>query len=221
MPNQPKEFPHPYVTVDVLVFCIKGNQLNTLLIRRSNPPFAGQFAIPGGFVNVAESIDGAASRVLSQKGRLKNVYLEQLYTFGAVDRDPRGRVVSVSYFALVPSDRVKEINDPLHTIKWFPTKELPPLAFDHKSIISTAVERLKAKIGYSSIAVGLLPKKFRLSQLQKIYEIILDQVVDKRNFRKKMQSLDLLEPAGKIDKSGSHRPAALFRFKTKTPVIFD
>ncbi len=219
--TNPVEFDHPYITVDVLIFCIKDHQLNTLLIKRSHPPFADMFAIPGGFVALGESLDQAAIRVLSQKGHLNQIFLEQLYSFGDVNRDPRGRVISVSYYALVPQDKVTEFHDKKHTIKWCPVKKLPPLAFDHKQIISTALDRIKAKIAYSSIAIGLLPKKFRLSQLQTVYEIILNKLIDKRNFRKKMASVDLLEPVGEIDNTGSHRPAALYRFKAKTPVIFD
>lgn len=219
--NKPTEFPHPYVTVDILLFAIKDAHLNLLLVRRSHEPFQGQFALPGGFVAVDESLEAAAKRVISEKARMEHVYLEQLFTFGGLSRDPRGRVISVAYFALVPQDKIKEVDDGQHVVKWFPVKNLPKLAFDHLSIIKVALDRVRAKIGYSSLVVGLLPKKFRLSQLQKVYEIILDKPIDKRNFRKKMASIDIIEPVNEIDRSGGHRPAALFRFKQQTPVIFD
>lgn len=219
--EKPKEFEHPYVTVDVLIFSVKDGKFCTLLIKRSVPPFEGMFAIPGGFVAMEETLEEAAQRVIEVKGKMKEVYLEQLYTFGEVKRDPRGRVVSVSYFALVPRDRVKDINDGKHTVKWFAINELPPLAFDHKKIIEVALERIRAKIGYSSIALGLLPRDFRLTDLQNLYELILNNKLDKRNFRKRMLSMNLLEATGEKTSELSHRPAMLYRFKGKTPVVFD
>lgn len=219
--DTPKEFPHPYVTVDTLIFSIKGEELSTILIRRSQDPFTGQFAIPGGFVQTTETLDQAAQRVVKDKGHQENLYLEQLYTFGAVDRDPRGRVVSVAYISLVPKDKVKNVDDGVHVIKWFPVKNLPPLAFDHKDIVKVAVDRLKAKIGYTNIASSLLPAKFRLSELQRVYEIILGRPLDKRNFRKKMLSLSLLTPVGEKVVVGQHRPAMLYRFRTRSLTFFN
>lgn len=219
--DTPKEFPHPYVTVDTLIFSIKEEKLSVLLIKRSNEPFAGQFAIPGAFVQIAETLDQTAQRVIKNKGRQKNIYLEQLYSFGAVNRDPRGRVVSVAYISLVPKDKVQDVDDGAHVVKWFPVKKLPPLAFDHQAIIKVAVDRLMAKISYSNIAAGLLPTKFRLSELQRVYEIILGKPLDKRNFRKKMLSLNLLTSVGEKVVVGRHRPAALFRFKTHNLTFFN
>lgn len=221
MNTKPKEFAHPYVTVDVLIFSIRNDQLAVLLIRRSHPPFAGMFAIPGGFVQIGETLDQAARRVIKVKGRQNNLYLEQLYTFGKIDRDPRGRVVSVGHIALVPQDQAHDIDDGKHVITWFPVKKLPPLAFDHKEILSVAVERIKSKIGYSSLAAGLLPAKFRFSELQKVYEIILGKPLDKRNFRKKMLSLGLLAPAGEKVTGGQYRPAMLYRFKSRNLILFN
>ena len=215
------EFEHPYVTVDVLIFSVKNDELNVLLIKRHSQPFADMFALPGGFVRLDETLEQAAGRVIKEKGHQKNVYLEQLFSFGEVDRDPRGRVVSVAYFALVPKDRVKDVDDGTHVIKWYPVAKLPPLAFDHKKIVGHAVERIKSKIGYSTLASGLLPEKFRLSEFQKVYEIVLGHEIDKRNFRKKMLSLNLLEPVGERVVVGQHRPAMLFRFKEKGLIIFD
>lgn len=220
MNTKPKEFAHPYATVDVLIFSIRNSELVVLLIRRGHPPFAGMFAIPGGFVQMKETLDQAAKRVIKVKGHQSNLYLEQLYTFGKVDRDPRGRVISVGYIALVPQDQARDIDDGKHIIKWFAVKKLPVLAFDHKEILSVAIERIKSKIGYSNIAAGLLPTKFRFSELQKVYEIILDKPLDKRNFRKKMLSLGLLAPVGEEMSGGQHRPAMLYRFKSRDLVLF-
>lgn len=216
-----KEFEHPYVTVDVLIFSIRNGEFSTLLIRRSNDPFKGSFAIPGGFVQMEETLDQAAKRVIAQKGHQKNLYLEQIYTFGEIDRDPRGRVVSVAYMALVPEDKAADVNDQEHTVKWFPVNKLPDLAFDHRKIISAAVERVISKIGYSNIAANLLPESFTLTNLQKVYELILGKPVDKRNFRKKILSLDLLQSLNEKTSAGQHRPAMLYRFREKGLIIFD
>src|SRR3989344_4600515 len=215
------EFEHPYVTVDVLIFSIRNKQLSTLLIRRSDDPFKGSFAIPGGFVQMNETLDKAAKRVIDQKGHQNNLYLEQLNSFGDLDRDPRGRVVSVAYLALVPQDNAIDVDDGKHVIKWFPVKTLPPLAFDHEKIITYAVERIKSKLGYSNIAANLLPEKFRLTELQQIYEMVLGRPLDKRNFRKKMASLNLLEPLDELLSVGQHRPAQLYRFREKGLIIFN
>lgn len=216
-----QEFDHPYVTADVLIFSIRNGEFSLLLIRRSNDPFAGSFAIPGGFVQMNETLDEAAKRIIDQKGHQKNLYLEQLYTFGDLNRDPRGRVVSVAYIALVPEDKAVDVDDGKHLIKWFAVKDLPPLAFDHAKIVASAIERIKSKIGYSNIAANLLPNKFRLTQLQNVYEMILDKKLDKRNFRKKMSSLDLLESLDEKAVTGQHRPAMLYHFREKGLIIFN
>lgn len=213
------EFPHPYVTVDVLIFSIIKGELSALLIKRSNPPFGGEFALPGGFVAEEESLDEAAKRVIEAKARMKGLYLEQLFTFGDRGRDPRGRVVSVSYLALVPEEKIGTIGDGKHIVEFFGVKKLPQLAFDHKMIIETGINRLKSKIGYSNIAVGLMPVKFGLGELQRAYQAILGRSLDKRNFRKKMLSLDLLNEAGESS-GGRHRPAKLYSFESDKPVFF-
>lgn len=213
------EFPHPYVTVDVLIFSIIKEELAILLIRRSNPPFEGEFALPGGFVAEEESLDEATKRVIGEKARMKGLYLEQLFTFGGVSRDPRGRVVSVSYLALVSEEKTKAVGDGRHMVEWFGVNKLPKLAFDHKVIVETGINRLKSKIGYSNIAVGLMPAKFGLGELQRVYEAILGRSLDKRNFRKKMLSLNLLNGSG--ESSGDrHRPAKLYSFKSDKQVFF-
>lgn len=215
-----KEFVHPYVTVDVLVFSIVEGKLAILLMKRDTAPFEGIWALPGGFVKTDESLDGAANRIVVEKGGLKDVFLEQLFSFGGPERDPRAWVISVSYFALVPEAGAINIESS-QVIKWFPVEKLPEMAFDHKEIINTGMARLKAKISYSNIAVGILPRHFRLSELQRVYEIILSQPLDKRNFRKKMLSLDLLKAVGKTDKGEKRRPAMLYTFKTSKTVFFD
>ncbi len=214
-------YPHPFVTVDVLIFTIDDKQLKLVLVKRNLDPFKDQWAIPGGFVRESESVEDAAKRELFEETNISDVFLEQLYTFGNLKRDPRGRVISIAYYALLPAPKMKlSAGTDASQASLFDVKDLPPLAFDHQVIVDYALDRLKAKIGYSSIAVNLLPDQFRLTQLQEIYETILGEPQDKRNFRKKMLSLGLLEKIeGKLA-YGSHRPASLYRFKDKNPIIF-
>lgn len=210
------------MSVDVLIFTIQGEDLKTILVKRGVEPFKGMWAIPGGFVRSGESLEEAAIRELSEETGVKNVYLEQLYTFGDPKRDPRTRVITVAYFALIPSERVKlHATTDVSDAQWFSVKNLPQLAFDHKKIIKYAKDRIKSKIEYTNIVHGLLPNKFRLSELQKVYEVILGKELDKRNFRKKMISLGLLEATGDKEIEGAHRPAMLYRFKTREVVFFD
>lgn len=214
-----KDFPHPYVTVDVLIFSIVRGELSTLLIKRSNPPNKGKFALPGGFVAMDENLDQAVVRIVKMKTGIEKLYFEQLYSFGDIKRDPRGRVISVTYLALVPDGEDRIVRDEKHVVEWCGAGKLSDLAFDHKLIIETGVNRLKSKLGYSNIAVGLMMEKFGLGELQKVYEVILGRVLDKRNFRKKILALGLLKEAG--EKSGGrHRPAKLFSFESVKPVFF-
>lgn len=216
-----KTFEKPSVAVDLLVFTIKDGELQVVLVKRGIEPFKDSWALPGGFVHIDESVDQAAKRELQEETGLSDVYLEQLYTFGEVERDPRDRVITVSYFALTPVQRIKlEASTDVTEAKLFPVRKLPELAFDHREIIQVGLERLRGKVQYSSIVLGLMPDQFRLSQLQKVYEIILGVEIDKRNFRKKMSSLDLLKDTGKMEVEGAHRPAKLYTFKKKDVVIF-
>lgn len=218
----PEVFENPAVTVDVLLFTVENNQLKIVLVKRAEEPFRDSWSIPGGFVKKGENLEEAAIRVLNEKTGVRDVYLEQLYTFGEPNRDPRARIITVSYFALIPSKHLKKPDgEKIIDIEYFPSNKLPPLAFDHKKIVEYAVERLKNKAGYSNIVYGLLPKKFRLSDLQKMYEVILGHQLDKRNFRKRMLSLGLLEPTGEKDLVGAHRPAQLYQFKKREVVFFD
>lgn len=216
------EFSHPYVTIDVLIFTIENDELKILLVKRDREPFKGEYALPGGFVRIDESLEDTIGRKLEEETGVKNVYLEQLYTFGEPKRDPRERVITVAYFALIPRQRliIRSATDKREA-RFFSVKKLPQLAFDHRKIVLYGMERLKAKAGYSNIAFGLLPEVFKLSELQKVYEIILDHKLDKRNFRKKMQALGILQSTGEKEMDGAHRPALLYKFKNREIVIID
>ena len=207
------QYPRAALTVDCVVFGLDEGELKLLLIQRGLEPFQGRWALPGGFVRVEETLDEAARRELAEEAGLHNVFLEQLYTFGAVDRDPRERVVSVAYYALVKlSDhRAKAATDAAEA-RWFPISDVPRLAFDHRNILRTALARLQGKVRYQPIGFELLPAKFTLSQLQHLYEVILGAELDKRNFRKKVLSFELLVPLKETQMIGRHRPAQLFRF---------
>jgi len=207
------QYPRAALTVDCVVFGYDEGELKVLLIQRGLEPFKGRWALPGGFLRVDETLDEAARRELDEEAGLKNVFLEQLYTFGAVDRDPRERVVSVAYCALVKlSDhRAKAATDAADA-EWFPISKVPRLAFDHADILATALARLKGKVRYQPIGFELLPPKFTLSQLQHLYEAVLGTDLDKRNFRKKVLGFELLVPLDETQMKGRHRPAQLFRF---------
>src|ERR1700722_18190369 len=206
-------YPRAALTVDCVVFGFDGGELRALLIQRALEPFKGEWALPGGFVRVEETIDEAARRELKEETGLKGVFLEQLYTFGAVERDPRERVVSVAYYALVKlSDHEATAATDAANAEWFPISKLPKLAFDHAAIMATALTRLQGKVRYQPIGFELLPEKFTLSELQRLYEAILAAHLDKRNFRKKVLSFGLLLPLKETQMAARHRPAQLFRF---------
>ncbi len=207
------QYPRAALTVDCVVFGFDEGDLKVLLIERGLEPFKGRWALPGGFVRVDETVDAAARRELQEEAGLTNVFLEQLYTFGAVDRDPRERVVSVAYYALVKlTEHAAKAATDAAKAQWFPVSKVPKLAFDHANILSTAVERLKGKVRYQPLGFELLPPKFTLSQLQHLYEAVLGTELDKRNFRKKVLSFGLLIPLKVTQMLGRHRPAQLFRF---------
>jgi 8-oxo-dGTP diphosphatase len=210
------------VTADIIVFSILRGGLHVLLIRRANPPFQGKWALPGGFIEEEETLEQSALRELKEETGIEDVYLEQLYTFGDPGRDPRGRTVSVAYFALVNADRVTvRAGDDAGDAQWHRVDRLPPLAFDHRRMIEMALARLRAKLGYSTVGSQLLPEKFTLSELQRMYEVILGRALDKRNFRKKILSLGLLRARAKGEKVGRYRPAQLYSFKAKEVMIVD
>jgi 8-oxo-dGTP diphosphatase len=205
------EYPRAALTVDCVVFCVEERELKLLLIKRGLAPFAGRWALPGGFVRVDETLDDAARRELAEEAGLADAFLEQLYTFGSVKRDPRERVVSVAYYALVKPGALTAATDATDA-RWFALSDVPRLAFDHADILATALERLRGKITYQPIGFELLPPKFTLTQLQTLYEAVLGHEIDKRNFRKKVLSYDLLIPLKEKHQEGAHRPAQLFRF---------
>ena len=201
------------LTVDCVVFGFDEGELKVLLIERGLEPFKGRWALPGGFVRVEETLDAAARRELQEEAGLTNIFMEQLYTFGEVDRDPRERVVSVAYYALVKlSEHEAKAATDAANAKWFPVSKAPKLAFDHRDILDTALARLKAKVRYQPIGFELLPPRFTLSQLQHLYETVLDAKLDKRNFRKKVLGFNLLVPLKEKQQAGRQRPAQLFRF---------
>lgn len=216
------EFERPSVTVDLVMFTAMDRSLKVLLIRRGQQPFSGSWALPGGFVGMQETLEEAAARELEQETGVhaEGMYLEQLYTFGDPDRDPRTRVITVAYFALVDSSAVtpkvtgqEEISD----VRWFSVRELPKdMAFDHRAILEYAVKRLRNKLEYTAVGLELLPDRFTLSELQSLYETIMGERLDKRNFRKKMLSMGILQPT-KGYRKGGHRPAMLYQFKDAKP----
>jgi 8-oxo-dGTP diphosphatase len=210
------QYGRPALTVDCVVFGFDEGELKVMLIQRNLPPFEGKWALPGGFVRVDETLDDAARRELEEETGISKVYLEQLYTFGGLERDPRERVVSVAYYALVKLGihSIKATTD-ARNAAWFSVSDLPKLAFDHDRILAMALERLKGKVRYQPIGFELLPSKFALSELQHLYEVILDQPLDKRNFRKKIQGMGLLVELDEIQQDVAHRAARLYRFDEK------
>lgn len=197
------------VTVDLVVFTVREGRLQVLLLRRRHPPYAGRWSLPGGPVAPRQTLEEAARRHLFEKTGLRDVYLEQLYTFGDPDRDPRGRTITVAYYALI---RPRPLPGACGAA-WFSALRPPPLAFDHAEILRTGIRRLRAKLGYTTVAFELLPPKFTLSELQALYETILGRPLDKRNFRRKILSLGLLRPGPEKRAAGPHRPARLYSFK--------
>jgi 8-oxo-dGTP diphosphatase len=195
------------------VFGVDDEGLKVLLVQRDKDPFAGRWALPGGFVEMDESLDEAARRELQEETGVSRLYLEQLYTFGDPGRDPRGRVVSVAYYALVkPAEHRLQASTDARAAAWFAVADVPALAFDHGRILRTAVERLRGKVRYQPLGFELLPRKFTLSQLQNLYETVLDVTLDKRNFRKKILAMGLLEELDEVQQDVAHRAARLFRF---------
>lgn len=207
------KYARPAVTVDCVVFGLDEDDLKILLIQRGLQPFKDQWALPGGFVAVGESLENTARRELNEETSLKNVFLEQLYTFGDPARDPREHVITVAYYALVnlSEHRIQAATDASNAA-WFSVDDAPKLAFDHERILKTAYDRLKAKIRYQPVGFELLPAKFTLRQLQGLYEKILDRSLDKRNFRKKILNMGIIEELSEVETDVAHRAAQLYRF---------
>lgn len=207
------DYPRPAVTVDCVVFGLDDGDLKVLLIQRADKPFAGRWALPGGFVDMDENLDAAARRELKEETGLACDYLEQLYTFGEPGRDPRGRVITVAYYALVrrTEHQIKGATD-AREAAWFSLHDLPKLAFDHDKVLSAAHKRLQGKVRYQPIGFNLLPVKFSLTELQRLYEAILDRPLDKRNFRKKILAMGVLDDSKESQRGVPHRAAKLFSF---------
>jgi 8-oxo-dGTP diphosphatase len=215
------QYPHPAVTTDIVIFTLLDDELKVLLVKRSNTPYQGSWALPGGFVNIDEDLDTAASRELQEETGVTGVFLEQLYTFGDPKRDPRERVISVAYYALVPVDSVSlRASSDASRVAWHACSNLPELAFDHLRIINIAQKRLAAKTNYSTIALNFMPQKFTLSELQRVYEIIMGTVLDKRNFRKWIRTIEGITDTGDIRRNGKHRPARLYTYAATGTVEF-
>ena len=216
------DYEQPAVTVDLVIFTVNDDMLKVMLVKRADEPFADSWSIPGGFLKTSESLEDAALRVLKEKAGVENVYVEQLYTFGNPNRDPRARVITVTYFALIPwKDLIQPASGKVSNLMWASVTHLPKLAFDHREIVEYAVQRLRAKASYSNIVYGLMPRQFRLSELQRMYEIIINDKLDKRNFRKRMLATGLLQETGRKDHAGAHRPAMLYRFKKMEIAFLD
>ncbi len=222
-PQYVYKYPRPAVTVDMVVFTFQEAELRVLLIQRKNDPFGGAWALPGGFVDMDETLEEAATRELAEETGITDLYLEQLYTFGEPDRDPRGRVITVAYFMLLSLEQADQqtvcAGDDAGDARWWNIYALPKLAFDHQRIIEYALQRLRWKLEWTALGFLLLPDEFTLSELQKVYETALDQKLDKRNFRRKMlaataQNETILEATGNY-REGDHRPAKLYRFSAK------
>ncbi|MDH3559846.1 MAG: NUDIX hydrolase [Gammaproteobacteria bacterium] len=212
-------YPHPAVTTDIVIFSLRDNELKLLLIKRKGEPFKGKWALPGGFVQLDEDLEAAANRELAEETGVSGVYLEQLYTFGQPNRDPRERVITVAYYALIPSDRLTlTASTDAEAVGWFGMDELPKLAFDHETIVETAHQRLVAKLDYSTLAFQFMPEEFTLTELQAVYEIILRADIDKRNFRKWVLALERVEESGEYRRQGAHRPAKLYRLINRDQV---
>src|ERR687883_95468 len=214
--NNPSRYDRPSGTGDVVFFTLQHHELHVLLVQRKRWPHEGRWAIPGGFINMDESLEQAARRELEEETGVRDIYMEQLYTFGDPQRDPRTRVISVAYIALVRADlQTLRVSDESTDVRWFPVRALPgPLAFDHDHILETALDRLRSKLEYTTLAFQLLPEYFSVLELKHIYEQILgeDEKLDKGNFYRKIKDANILEDTG-MRREGRGRPTTLYRFR--------
>jgi 8-oxo-dGTP diphosphatase len=213
-PYDATRYERPSVTVDVVIFTLIERELNVLLVRRKRWPHEGMWALPGGFVEIDESLETAARRELEEETGVRDIYIEQLYTFGDPKRDPRTRVISVAYIALVRADKQKlRVSEESTDVRWFAVRRLPgQLAFDHDAILASALGRLRSKLEYTTLAFELLPEVFSILELKHIYEQILDEPIDKGNFYRKIKDANVLEDTG-MRREGRGRPTTLYRFR--------
>lgn len=210
------KYPRPALTTDCIIFGFDSKLLKVLLIERGIAPFKGKWALPGGFVQHGESTDAGAKRELQEETGLDDIFMEQLYTFSQPNRDPRGWVVSVAYYALVNlNEQLVAAGDDARNARWFSIDKIPQLAFDHAKILHVALQRLRNKIQYQPVGFELLPKKFTLTQLQTLYEAILNTKLDKRNFRRKILKTKLLIALNEKQKNVAHKPARYYMFDQK------
>ena len=206
------KYPHPAVTTDCIVFGFDGTKLNLLLINRGIEPYKGSWALPGGFMKIDETAEQGALRELQEETGVKDIYIEQMQAFTAVDRDPRERVMTIAFMAFVRQEKYEVIaGDDAAKAQWFPVKSLPQLAFDLKEIITLALDKLRWKMTYEPLAFCLLNKTFTISQLQTIYEVVFDKRFDRRNFHKKLTSLGYIIPTEEQQKTIG-RPSTLYTF---------
>mgnify|MGYP006152918287 CR=1 FL=1 len=216
MENLPLKFESVF-SVDCVIFGFDDGELKILLIERNEEPFKDWYALPGNLVGNDEAIESAAQRILYEATGLKGIFMEQFYTFGALGRHPLGRVITVAYYAMIRLNGHKDVT-PIPATNfarkavWMPIKDMPELAFDHSRIFRKSFEKIKNKISYQPIAFELLPEKFTLTQLQHLYEVILNKTLDKRNFRKKMLAYDILKELDEKQKGVSYRAAKLYKF---------
>jgi 8-oxo-dGTP diphosphatase len=214
-------YERPSVTVDVVIFSVVGGGLKVLLIKRKKWPFEGMWAIPGGFVDMDESLEGAAARELYEETGVEGVYLEQFYTFGQPDRDPRTRVISVAYLALVDAGQLHpRAADDAADVGWFSVHDPPSLAFDHVDILKRALQRLRRKLESTALGSLFMPEEFTLSELRRAYERILNEKLDGRLFRRRILAADILEETG-TRRGGGRRAARLYRFKNDAVTKFE
>ena len=208
------KYPHPAVTTDCVIFGFNGERLQVLLIERGIAPFKGRWAFPGGFLKMDETAEEGAKRELKEETGLESAYIEQLHTFSAPNRDPRERVITIAYYALVKIQEVKG-GDDAASAKWFPLDEIPPLAFDHDYILRMATQRLREQIHFQPIGFELLPEKFTIRELQSLYEAILGINFDRRNFSKKMLHLEILTELDETIWPTPKREAKLYKFNSE------
>ena len=210
---------HPTLSVVVVIFTVLEGDLRALLIKRSADPHRGLWAIPGGRLIPGEPLVDAATRKLVDETGVRDVFLEQLYTFDDLDDVTAGGSLAMTHFALVDSERVRLAERKDWQPAWFSMRELPELAFNNERVLAYALERLRNKLQYANVAYSLLPQTFTLTQLQRVYETILGRELDKRNFRKRLTSLGIVEATGRYESEGRHRPAQLYRFLERRPVV--